>query len=329
MRRINFLGYFLFTSILIAFVLPLPIVNIVNGNNNAKNLVTQNTSQNSLSNNQEIDVLNTQAKTMDANFDDSVVTESTASSVRKPVVTAKKNINQILPSKVTTTNYDSFLTITPETDLETDPHFKASDDTGELVVTGYYYTTSVHSTGQTASYSYSLTGFAIKSVKPSFFLKKSATNVFPSAISVSNIEKYMDIKDPSGALIHNDIRFVPKDTDGILTINGNYYETTYRSDNPRTISFSYSLKGFSIDDGNKNYKYIFIGIIAGICGIILLTLFILLLKYLLDKSKGIEVPKAPSSRNVRVNEIPKSRRLEDRHGDNRFVAKPKDSKRRY
>ena len=331
MRRINFLGCFLLTSILMAFVLPLPINDIVNGNNNDKNLVSQNMSQNLSLNRSEIANFNNEQNLLNINKNYIIQSRRIGANAYEPVFTIKSGINQILPSGVTTKNYTTYLNVTNSASLVPNRlQFKPNDDDGGLIVTGLYYTTAVHSDAQTAIYSYNLTGFAIKSTKPSFLLKSSAINILASGISISNVEKYIEIKDPNSALIKNDIRFVPEDIDGILTINGTYYETTYHNSKSVKVSFSYSLKGFSINNGKENYKFIFIGIIGAACGIILLILLVLLLKYLINKSKGSKkIEHSPGNRNIRVNTVPESRKLDDRNKRNRISSKKMDPKRRY
>ena len=171
-----------------------------------------------------------------------------ASSSVKPVFTTKKNVSTILPSIVDSTNWTNYLNVTDSSALITnDINFNPGDSSGQLTVSGRYYSTSNKSPGYpTAPYSYTLSGFAEVYVAPTFsIIASQSQKVLPSTVNVSNCNNYLNIIDPSKDLIMSDMHFNSDDIKGQLTITGTYYTTSSKATGAPIDSFKYSLNGFA------------------------------------------------------------------------------------
>ncbi len=80
----------------------------------------------------------------------------------KPVISVKDNVNEILPSYITSANYATYLDVVDEDRslIPSNMQFTSDDVNGNLTLKGAYYITAVHNNGApTASYSYDLKGF--------------------------------------------------------------------------------------------------------------------------------------------------------------------------
>ncbi len=171
------------------------------------------------------------------------------SNVTKPVFKTNANSSSVFPSGVNTTNYSTYLDVVdPDKTLITkDITFSNQQDAyGTLKVSGNYWTSTNHVQTSIGSYSYDLSGFAIKIVPPKFtIIKSTASKTLPSKVGISNYTKYINVIDPSKTLIPNDIHFSSNNEKGELTISGTYYKNKPKT-GARTIgNYTHTLNGFA------------------------------------------------------------------------------------
>ncbi len=277
--------------------------------------------------------------------------------VSKPMfnVGDKTLLERTLPSTINNNNYKDYL-IVDDNDgslITNDITFDGNDATGELTITGSYYTTSFQ--GNTAprhTIKYRFQGFAFYSQKPLFKINDIQTEILPSAIDDSNYQQYLEVKDDNASLVPNSVKFNSNDGTGVLTVTGSYYTTNFHGPGALMSTYSYNIKGFDVGKSKTasiNEDIIIIATVSSILGILLIGLIIW---YFLNKSREQEIEiiserdpyerdpyengSRVASQRMRLDYKKTSDFNEDlndyeseENEDTLSVRKPKDTRRRY
>ncbi len=228
MKKIKVLGSSLFVSILLAFILPMPIVGIVN--HDAKSLSVQTSVQN-----QQL-VGDDSFRVSSGGVGFNVTVHTDALKVYTPTTMPTNWNSEWLDPNHECFTYSNIDYATSEwVSLD-----HVNKTTGQVYLK-FYGTSQQTGTFGAVARNYPL---SLDTPSPSFVVNSSGTRTLPSDVTTSSFTNYVTENDPNKTFIKA-TSVAGDNSKGTLKVNGTYYKTTFHGNKAAIGNFSTTISGFS------------------------------------------------------------------------------------